>query len=143
LIQGDRPDIDHRLESEERTTGMPQILVLDDNALISVLLEDWLMELGCEVAGPVPTVADALRLIEETGIDAAFLDLSVSDGDCMPVAAALDKRRVPFTFATGGGIDGAESRFPNAGVMIKPYDFEDVKNALDRMLGKPAVSEPT
>jgi CheY-like chemotaxis protein len=121
---------------------MPRILVLDDNALISVLLEEWLVELGCEVAGPVPTVADALRLIEEAGLDAAFLDLSVADGDCAPVAAALDKRRVPFTFATGGAMDGVESRFPDAAVMMKPYDFEDVKRALARMLSAQQVREP-
>jgi CheY-like chemotaxis protein len=122
---------------------MPRILVLDDNVLISVLLEDWLVELGYEVAGPVPMVADALRMIEEASVDAAFLDFSVADGDCMPVAAALEKQRVPFTFATGGGMDGLESRFPAAAVMIKPYDFQDVKSALDRMLGKQAVREPT
>jgi CheY-like chemotaxis protein len=119
---------------------MPRILVLDDNALISVLLEEWLIELGYEVAGPVPTVADALRVIEETSIDAAFLDLSVGDGDCMPVAAALEKRGVPFTFATGGGMDGLETHFPTAAVMIKPYDLSDVKKAVDRMLGMQPVS---
>jgi CheY-like chemotaxis protein len=121
---------------------MPRILVLDDNVLISVLLEEWLVELGCEVAGPVPMVADALRLVDETSIDAAFLDLSVADGDCAPVAVALEKRRIPFTFATGGGMDGVESRFPAAAVMIKPYDFRDVKSAIERMLGAQAVREP-
>jgi CheY-like chemotaxis protein len=121
---------------------MPRILVLDDNAPISVLLEEWLIELGCEVAGPVPLVVDALRTSEETSVDAAFLDLSVGDGDCMPVAAALEKRRVPFTFATGGSMDGLETRFPAAAVMKKPYDFSDVKNALDRMLGAQSVREP-
>lgn len=121
---------------------MPRILVLDDNALISVLLEEWLIELGYEVAGPVPLVADALRVIEETSVDAAFLDLSVGDGDCMPVAAALEQRRVPFTFATGGSMDGLEAHFPTAAVMIKPYDFSDVKKALDRMLGAQSVTAP-
>lgn len=122
---------------------MPRILVLDDNALISVLLEEWLIELGCEVAGPVPMVADALRMIEETSIDAAFLDMSVSDGNCLPVAAALEKRGVPFTFATGGGMDGLETRFPKAAMMIKPYDFSDVRKALDRMLGTQSVGAPS
>lgn len=122
---------------------MPRILVLDDNALISVLLEEWLIELGCEVAGPVPMVADALRMIEATSIDAAFLDMSVSDGNCLPVATALEKRRVPFTFATGGGMDGLETRFPAAAMMIKPYDFSDVRKALDRMLGTQSVGAPS
>ena len=122
---------------------MPRILVLDDNVLISALLEEWLLELGCEVAGPVPLVADALRMIEDTSIDAAFLDLSVGDGDCMPVAAALEKQRVPFTFATGGGMDGIESRFPTAAVMTKPYDFQDVKSAIERMLSAQSMRERT
>ncbi|MBA4096584.1 MAG: hypothetical protein C0484_07435 [Rhodospirillum sp.] len=122
---------------------MPRILVLDDNLLISALLEEWLLELGCEVAGPVPLVKEALRLIEKTSIDAAFLDLSVGDGDCTPVAVALEKQRVPFTFATGGGMDGIESRFPTAAVMNKPYDFQDVKSAVDRMLSVQPARERT
>jgi len=122
---------------------MPRILVLDDNVLISALLEEWLLELGCEVAGPVPLVADALRMIEDTSIDAAFLDLSVGDGDCMPVAAALEKQRVPFTFATGGGMDRIESVFPTAAVMTKPYDFQDVKSAVERMLSVQSMRERT
>ena len=121
---------------------MPRVLVLDDNALIALLLEEWLVELGCEVAGPVPTVAAALRLIEETGIDAAFLDLSVADGDCVPVAAALEKRSIPFTFATGGGNDGVISRFPNAAVMVKPYNFEDVKKAVTQMVTAQSARQP-
>ena len=114
---------------------MPRILVLDDNALIAALLQDWLQELGHDVAGPVESVARALQLIDEATIHAAFLDLSVIDGTCYPVAEALHQRAVPFTFATGGAMDEIEARFAAAPVLIKPYDFGDIKNAIDRMLG--------
>ena len=109
--------------------------LLDDNTLISALLEDWLQELGCDVAGPAESVARALQLIDETTIHAAFLDMSVSDGKCYPVAKALHQRAVPFAFATAGGMDAIEARFAAAPVLIKPYDFGDIKNAIDRMLG--------
>lgn len=113
---------------------MPRILVLDDNALIATLLEDWLQELGHDVAGPAESVARALQLIDEATIHAAFLDLSVIDGTCYPVAEALHQRAVPFTFATGAAMDEIEARAA-APVLIKPYDFGDIKNAIDRMLG--------
>lgn len=114
---------------------MPRILVLDDNVLISTLLEEWLVELGCEVAGPAGSVASALQIIDQTVIDAAFLDVSVGDGHCYPVVLALEQRGVPFTLATGGSIHGLEPRLKGAAVMMKPYDFVDVKGAVDRMLG--------
>jgi|RhiMethySRZTD1v2_1073278.scaffolds.fasta_scaffold07458_11 CheY-like chemotaxis protein len=114
---------------------MPRILVLDDNTLISALLEEWLAELGCEVAGPAESVARALRIIDETIVHGAFLDISVGDGNSYPVADVLHQRAVPFAFATGGGMNDIEARFAAAPVVTKPYDFEDIKSAVDRMLG--------
>jgi YesN/AraC family two-component response regulator len=52
---------------------MPRVLLLDDEPLITMLLEDILEQLGYEIVGPAHTVAVALGLIEATPPDAAIL----------------------------------------------------------------------
>jgi CheY-like chemotaxis protein len=61
--------------------AMPQgeglaILVVDDETLITMLLEDVLLDLGCTVVGPAATVAQSLALVEgDRVIDGALLDI--------------------------------------------------------------------
>ena len=48
-----------------------RILIVDDEPMISMLLEDWVEELGHEVVGPARDVASALALIGPASPDAA------------------------------------------------------------------------
>ena len=87
---------------------MPRILVVDDEPLISMLVENWLGELGCKVVGPARTVADGLALTDGQ-LDGAILDVNLTGGTCYPLANALRLRGVPLAFATGdAGLDAAQ-----------------------------------
>ena len=61
---------------------MPRILVVDDEPLISMMVEAWLNELGYEVVGPAGSVQDGLRLIVSRELDAAILDINLGGHDC-------------------------------------------------------------
>ena len=50
---------------------MAKILIVDDEPLITAMLEDWLSELGHDVVGPAHNLAKALELAESE-IDAAI-----------------------------------------------------------------------
>jgi|SRR5579872_7414327 len=113
---------------------MPRILVLDDDALISVMLQDWLDELGHQTLGPAATAAAALALIADAPPDAAILDLSVGQEMSYPVAEALRARRIPFAFATGYGSGGLPPPFADIPVLVKPFDFEAMKAMLTQLL---------
>src|SRR5665213_1531012 len=106
---------------------MPRILLLDDEPLIAMMMADWLTELGCETVGPADTVATALQLIEETGVDGAILDVSLGDGSSFAVAQALRRRGIPFAFATGHGADKLADGFADTLLLPKPFDFAAVK----------------
>ena len=80
---------------------MPRILVLDDEPLISMLMEGWLRELGCEVVGPARCVADGLSLAKSSKLDGAILDVNLAGEKCFSLAAALTQKGVPVAFATG------------------------------------------
>jgi DNA-binding response OmpR family regulator len=113
---------------------LPRILVVDDEPLISMLVEDWLTELGCEVAGPVASVADGLKFAESTELDGAILDVNLGNETCFALADALRNRGVPLAFATGDGTLGEVSDFPDPIVVSKPFDFETVKTAVEALL---------
>lgn len=78
-----------------------RVLVLEDTALVAMEMEAVLADAGYDVVGPAATVAEALLLIEEPGVDAAVLDVNLQGETSFPVAAALRGRGTPFIFVTG------------------------------------------
>lgn len=113
---------------------MHRILVVEDDPLISILMEDLLTELGCEVVGPARTVQDGLDLAGSPGLHGAILDVKLGDQNCFAIADALRERGVPFAFATGGGGVGDDSGFQNPLVLVKPFEFETVKAVVGKLL---------
>jgi CheY-like chemotaxis protein len=112
----------------------PNILVLDDEPLISDLLEAWLTELDCKTIGPAHSVQSALGLIDVTPLDGAIIDLSLRGEESYSVAHALATRGIPFAFATGySGADVAR-QFPDAMILSKPFSFDDVRAAVGKFL---------
>jgi len=79
-----------------------RILVVEDEYMMAEDLRYDLEEAGAEVIGPVPSVADALRLLAtEMSIDAAILDVNLRGEKAYPVADVLRERTIPFVLATG------------------------------------------
>jgi DNA-binding response OmpR family regulator len=115
---------------------LPRILVVDDEPLISMLVEDWLTELGCEVVGPGASVADGLKLAESSKLDGAILDVNLGNETCYQLADALRSRGVPLAFATGDGSLGDVSEFKDPIVVSKPFDFDAVKAAVEALLDR-------
>jgi CheY-like chemotaxis protein len=81
-----------------------RILVVEDEFLIAEAIEEWLSRAGAEVVGPVPSVKQALEIIEArvNGLDAAVLDVNLGKGATVyPVADRLNELGVSYLFATG------------------------------------------
>lgn len=111
-----------------------RILVVEDEALIAVMVEDMLTDLGNVVVGPVATIEQALALVRTEAIDAAVLDVNVRGEHIDPVADALSARGVPMLFATGYG----EVRLASAAaatVIDKPYTQDKLARGLAAVMG--------
>ena len=78
-----------------------KILLVEDDFLIGLDYTEQLLKLGCEVLGPVATVAEALEVIRTEALDGAFLDFRLRDEISVAIAEALQKRSCPFCFITG------------------------------------------
>jgi CheY-like chemotaxis protein len=107
-----------------------RVLVVEDEALVAMLVEDALIEAGAIVIGPAATVSEALALLSHTTPDVAVLDLNLAGETSTPVADALAAGGIPFVVATGYGADGLPAAHATAIVLAKPYDPDDLTAAL-------------
>jgi DNA-binding NtrC family response regulator len=113
----------------------PCILVADDDALLSMLVCDWLNEAGCDIVGPAASVASALRLVETEGhrLDGALIDLQLTDGDSYPLADVLTRRGIPYAFVTGHGVGGLAPAYRQALTLSKPFMIEELQGMVERL----------
>jgi CheY-like chemotaxis protein len=107
-----------------------RILVVEDEAAISLLLEDMLLDFGCEVVGPAARLSAALDAVSREQVDLAILDVNVAGEPIYPVAEALAKREIPFVFSTGYGSAGIRDTFRDRPVLQKPFAQHDLKQKL-------------
>jgi CheY-like chemotaxis protein len=114
-----------------------RILLVEDEFLIAELMEEWLSEAGADVLGPVPSVDQALEIVEnELGrLDGAVLDINLGPGrKVYPVADRLNQLGIPYVFATGDIRvidDPAHQERPR---LEKPVSREHLLGALGKLL---------
>ncbi len=106
-----------------------RILVVEDEVIVSMMLEDMLNELGAIVVGPARTLSEALAVASAERFDAAVLDVNLRGERIDPVAELLQRRGIRFLFATGYG-QGIGRIVPGAPVIDKPYTKEALGRAL-------------
>ena len=115
-----------------------KVLVVEDEALVSMLVEDMLTDLGCTIVGPAAEIEEALRLAGAADIDAALLDVNLGGRPIFPVADALKARGVPFAFASGYGEAGLTEDHKGATVLQKPFREADLRRVLEGLVGQTA-----
>ena len=115
-----------------------KVLVVEDEALVSMLVEDMLSDLGCTVIGPAAEIEEALRLAGSADIDAALLDVNLGGRPIFPVADALKARGVPFAFASGYGEAGLSEGHRGALVLQKPFREADLRRVLENLAAQTA-----
>jgi CheY-like chemotaxis protein len=110
------------------------ILVVEDEAIIAMLIEDTLLDLGCKSVDVAPTIDRALEALEAKKPDFAILDLNLHGSRSYPVADALRGHGRPFVFLSGYGAKGLDGPYKNANVLQKPFQQNDLEAALNRAL---------
>lgn len=113
-----------------------RILVVEDEYIIAMEAKRWLQTAGAEVVGPVPSVAEALDLIDDDGLSAALLDVNLGYGDQVyPVADKLSAISVPYLFTTGNIEVAWASAYRDRPWLAKPYRETEMVCAVAKLLG--------
>jgi CheY-like chemotaxis protein len=107
------------------------VVIVEDEAMIRVLLCDMLEELGHAIAGQAAHLDEGLALVRSPLVfDLAILDVNLEGKSCEPIAAALECRGLPFVFVTGYGESGIPERFRDRPFLEKPFAIADLTDLL-------------
>lgn len=108
------------------------VLVVEDEALIAMVVADTLAGEDATVLGPAATVAAALRLMGRTPPHLAVVDVNLGGEMSTPVALALQRLAIPFLVTTGYQPDALPPPHQRALVLIKPCEPATLIAALQR-----------
>lgn len=112
-----------------------RVLVVEDETLISMLFEDILGDLDCEVVGPALNIRQATDLARTADIDVAVLDVNLAGDPIFPVAEILAERGVPLVFSSGYGSTGLPDKWQDRATLPKPFTSGQVEDVLQKLVG--------
>jgi CheY-like chemotaxis protein len=112
-----------------------RVLVVEDEALISMLIEDMLADMGCKCVDVAASVDGALQALTKAAPDFAMLDINLNGKSSFPIADILLSREIPFVFLSGYGARGLDEAYSGAKVLQKPFQLGDIETALADVFG--------
>jgi two-component sensor histidine kinase/CheY-like chemotaxis protein len=107
-----------------------RVLLVEDEAIVGMMMTDFLTEIGFHVVGPFGKVSDAIEAIDRERFQAAVLDINLRGEMIYSLADELTGRGVPIVFVTGYGAEAIDRRFANVPVLQKPVDSASLRRVL-------------
>ncbi len=119
-----------------------RVLIVEDEALVAMLLEDMLIDAGYAVAGTASAISQALEFVASAAadFDVAILDVNLRGQPIFPVAEALAEAGKPFVFATGYGAGSLPEAWRDRPTLQKPFGAGDVERVLAAALDAHAAT---
>jgi two-component sensor histidine kinase/DNA-binding response OmpR family regulator len=130
-----RSDVVVNLPDGATSRSLPgqRIMIVEDEALVAMILEDQLEELGISIVATCASVSEAINAIEKSAPEAAILDVNLGGQLVYPVADCLIDRGIPFVFITGYGRESVDRRYSFVKILEKPVE----RQALEGLFAMP------
>jgi len=96
-------------------------LIVEDEWLVSELVQDMLIELGYQIAGTASRMEEAVAKTSSVEFDIAVLDVNLRGQLTFPLAENLASRGVAFVFLTGYGQAVLPDAFRSRPILQKPF----------------------
>jgi CheY-like chemotaxis protein len=116
------------------TPARLRILVVEDEAVIAMLMEEMVAEIGHRVAATAGRIEEAATLAETGDFDFAILDVNLDGVRTYRVASLLSARGIPFVFATGYGSAGLDAQWQDRVTLQKPFQSGDLARAIGALV---------
>lgn len=110
------------------------ILLVEDEALIRMMLVQMVEELGHRVIAEAGSVDDGRSVAQIEEYDLAILDINLQGINVRPVAEAVRRRGLPFFFLSGYGSSGVPHGFEGTPVLVKPCTLDKLNDTIDAIL---------
>jgi len=138
--RGDRTASSEPIKEEGRTVNesrqgeaAARVLIVEDEALVALVLADQLSDMGLSVVGPCSNVTEAKTAVAESDFEVAILDVNLGGELVYPVADLLVSRGTPFVFVTGYGRESIDRRFAGVSVLEKPVERKALEEFFDHV----------
>lgn len=106
------------------------VLILEDDGLLSMMLEDLVRSEGAKTIHSCRTPATALTLVQSICLDCAILDVAMHGETSYAVADDLAARGIPFLFCTGLRRADIIERHRARPLLAKPYGEREFRAVL-------------
>jgi CheY-like chemotaxis protein len=107
-----------------------RVLVVEDEALIALMTEAMLLELGCEVAVAHTLVEARAAVQDDRRPDAVTLDMNLNGESAAGLAAELEAKGIPFVIVTGYDDAGVLQACQSKSILHKPFLAPELAAAL-------------
>jgi CheY-like chemotaxis protein len=107
-----------------------RVFVVEDEALVSMLIQDLLIDSGCDIAGSASGFDEALRKVDSIDFDVAILDINLNGKESFAIADAIATKGIPYLFSTGYGRAGLPDSYRDSIVLQKPFRQKEMLQAL-------------
>jgi CheY-like chemotaxis protein len=122
---------DHRIAGRS-------IFIVEDESIVAMLIEDFLEDLGCKIAGVASRLEEAVEKVSTLSFDAAIVDVNLNGDHTYPLAELLREKGHPFVFSTGYGTATLPKALNGVPLISKPFDLHDLEKALTSALATKA-----
>ena len=131
---------------QETGTGQT-VMIVEDEALVAIVLRDVLTEAGYNVLDLVTRQADALKVVEVNKPALALVNIRLEGrDDGIELAAHLKTLDIPVVFISGQISRARSADTVAIASMPKPYDAHEMVRAVDyllaRLKGPTSLSRP-
>lgn len=114
--------------------GIGTVLILEDEALVSFMIEDIVRDLGASEVIVCRSPGHAQAVIHQHSVHCAILDVRIGGADSFELADELANRQVPFFFATASGPEVIVERHRHRPILDKPFSDTQLLELLSATL---------
>ncbi len=108
------------------------LIIVEDEPVISILVQEFASDLGWRVEGCAATEADALSLLAGCSPRIALLDINLGGDDGLEVAQSCRARGIAVVLMTGYAAPDLPPSLGDPPLLSKPFSVEELAGALSR-----------
>lgn len=123
------------LSSHATLAGL-DFLVVEDEPLIAFEVSDLLEDAGARVVGTPGTLSEAEEAVATLDFDVAILDGNLQGQPVDGIAAALDRRGIPFLFVSGYGPEHLPTEYCERPLLNKPFNRNSLLERVSGLLSE-------
>lgn len=105
-------------------------MIVEDEAMIALMLEDFVESLGHHLHGVAATVEEGCALAKEGDFDLAILDCNLAGEQVWPVVDVLVERSIPYILSSGGSLTEIPPEYAGGPMLEKPYTINTIAELL-------------